>query len=63
MSDHVQADPLSAAVLSPGFKDEKKSDVVSVHVAEAQGYDKAETKRLLRKLDWHLIPYMSLIYL
>ncbi|KAH7024886.1 high-affinity nicotinic acid transporter [Microdochium trichocladiopsis] len=30
---------------------------------ELQGWDKAATKRLLRKLDWHLIPFMSLIYL
>lgn len=30
---------------------------------ETQGWDKAATKRLLRKLDWHLIPFMSLIYL
>ncbi|KAH9870999.1 hypothetical protein J1614_006573 [Plenodomus biglobosus] len=30
---------------------------------EAQGFDAAATKKLLRKLDWHLIPFMSLIYL
>lgn len=44
-------------------KSEKKSDNVSLHVAEAQGFDEKETFRLLRKLDWHLIPFMSLIYL
>ncbi|RYP85757.1 hypothetical protein DL770_004988 [Monosporascus sp. CRB-9-2] len=32
-------------------------------LAEAQGFDGPATKRLLRKLDWHLIPFMSLIYL
>lgn len=31
--------------------------------AEPQGFDAAGTKKLLRKLDWHLIPFMSLIYL
>lgn len=31
--------------------------------AEAQGWDQAATKKLLRKMDWHLIPFMSLIYL
>jgi hypothetical protein len=31
--------------------------------AESQGFDAAGTKKLLRKLDWHLIPFMSLIYL
>jgi hypothetical protein len=30
---------------------------------EPQGFDAAATKTLLRKLDWHLIPFMSLIYL
>jgi hypothetical protein len=31
--------------------------------AEVQGFDAAQTKKLLRKLDWHIIPFMSLIYL
>lgn len=30
---------------------------------EPQGYDAKATKRLLRKRDWHIIPFMSLIYL
>ncbi|RYO92426.1 hypothetical protein DL764_008133 [Monosporascus ibericus] len=30
---------------------------------EPQGFDGPAAKRLLRKLDWHLIPFMSLIYL
>lgn len=30
---------------------------------ESHGFDAAATKKLLRKLDWHLIPFMSLIYL
>jgi hypothetical protein len=31
--------------------------------AEVQGFDATATKKLLRKLDWHIIPFMSLIYL
>lgn len=31
--------------------------------AEVQGYDEHATKKLLRKLDWNIIPFMSLIYL
>lgn len=31
--------------------------------AEAQGWDEEATKRLLWRLDWHIIPFMSLIYL
>lgn len=30
---------------------------------ESQGFDPVATKKLLRKLDWHIIPFMSLIYL
>lgn len=30
---------------------------------EPQGFDQAATKKLLRRLDWHIIPFMSLIYL
>jgi hypothetical protein len=37
-------------------------DVVSGDV-ETQGFDALATKKLLRKLDWHIIPFMSLIYL
>jgi hypothetical protein len=34
-----------------------------VDLVEAQGFEKNATKRLVRKLDWHLIPFLSLIYL
>jgi predicted PP-loop superfamily ATPase len=62
MSDNLQEHP-AAPIRHDADLMEKKADVVSVHVAESQGYDRAETKKLLRKLDWHLIPFMSLIYL
>jgi len=35
----------------------------SVEVIEAQGFDQQTTKKLIRKIDWHLIPFLSLIYL
>jgi hypothetical protein len=35
----------------------------SIDISEAAGYDHSATKKLLRKLDWHIIPFMSLIYL
>src|SRR3569833_497882 len=37
--------------------------VVSIHVVESQGFDTKATGALLRKLDLHIIPFMSLIYL
>lgn len=41
---------------------ETSVDVLAGDV-ELQGYDKHATKKLLRKLDWNIIPFMSLIYL
>jgi len=41
-------------------KNTSSLDVVEIEVA---GWDEKSTKRLLRKLDWHIIPFMSLIYL
>jgi hypothetical protein len=35
----------------------------SIHDTEAQGWCESATKRLLRRLDWHILPFMSLIYL
>lgn len=31
--------------------------------SETAGWDQKSTARLLRKLDWNIIPFMSLIYL
>lgn len=39
------------------------ASVVEITAAEAAGYDLSATKKLLRRLDWHIIPFMSLIYL
>jgi hypothetical protein len=41
---------------------EKFAPSMSDHV-ETQGWDAHNTKKLLRKMDWHIIPFMSLIYL
>ena len=44
---------------------EETSAAASVDLVdqEAQGWDEQATRRLLRRLDWHIIPIMSLIYL
>lgn len=34
-----------------------------LHVSELPVFDQKATRKLLRKLDWHLLPFMSLIYL
>ena len=35
----------------------------SIDITEAQGFDEKATKKLIRRIDWHLIPFLSLIYL
>ena len=35
----------------------------TVEYVETEGFDEKATKKLLRRLDWHIIPFMSLIYL
>lgn len=39
------------------------SPVLSTDEVESQGFDHVASKKLLRKLDWHIIPFLSLIYL
>ncbi|KAI4649188.1 hypothetical protein J4E93_003502 [Alternaria ventricosa] len=46
-----------ASLVAPIPSDTSYEDV------EPNGFDAVATKKLLRKLDWHLIPFMSLIYL
>jgi len=48
--------PIDVGVLSD------RSDV-DTGTIESQGFDETATKKLLRKLDRHIIPFMSLIYL
>lgn len=38
-------------------------DVAEVESSEPAGWDKKATAKLLRKLDWNIIPIMSIIYL
>jgi len=40
-----------------------KPNVDFVEEAYEPTYDALQTKRLLRKIDWHLIPFLSLLYL
>ena len=35
----------------------------SIEIADSESFDHHATKKLLRRLDWHIIPFMSLIYL
>jgi hypothetical protein len=47
------------------YREKNKSVAASssTDTPQSQPFDQAATKRLLRKLDWHLIPFLALIYL
>ena len=49
---------------SASYREKNKSVAASsTDTPQSQPFDQAATKRLLRKLDWHLIPFLTLIYL
>jgi hypothetical protein len=35
----------------------------SLESADSAGFDEQRTKTLLRRLDWHLVPFLALLYL
>jgi hypothetical protein len=35
----------------------------SLESGEGRKFDAAQTKRLLRRMDWHLVPFLALLYL
>jgi hypothetical protein len=50
---------------SASYREKNKSVAASssTDTPQSHPFDQAATKRLLRKLDWHLIPFLALIYL
>jgi hypothetical protein len=51
-------------IASASYRENNKSAATSsTDIRQSQPFDQAATKRLLRKLDNHLIPFLSLIYL
>ncbi|KAF4826948.1 putative transporter [Colletotrichum tropicale] len=57
MSSTSEKDIKSQGVIDPSIEVEYVSD------PERSGFDQAATKRLLRKMDWALIPFLALLYL
>jgi hypothetical protein len=35
----------------------------SIESAEGQRFDRERTKKLLRKMDWNIVPFLALLYL
>lgn len=35
----------------------------TLEASEGPVFDAARTKKLLRKMDWHLVPFLALLYL
>lgn len=46
-----------------GDSTEETTKTSVIDITETEGFDRGATKKLLRRLDWHIIPFMSLIYL
>jgi len=42
---------------------EMNGDKLDTSSVESAGYDAAATKRLTRKIDWNLLPFLALLYL
>ncbi|KAH0442998.1 major facilitator superfamily transporter [Colletotrichum camelliae] len=57
MSSTSEKDIKTQGVIDPSIEVEYVSD------PERSGFDQAATKRLLRKMDWALIPFLALLYL
>lgn len=57
----LKTDPPLGEKIVANVKDTSASN--SVDIVESQGFDEKATKKLVRRLDWHLIPFLSLIYL
>ncbi|KAJ4406549.1 hypothetical protein N0V91_004491 [Didymella pomorum] len=52
-----------SAEKTTGEVDVSSTPDLSTGETASQDFDHVATKKLLRKLDWHIIPFMSLIYL
>lgn len=62
---HTMASKIPEKIAETTSSSHEVSTATSIDIAEAeaQGFDAAATKKLVRKLDWHLIPFLALIYL
>jgi len=62
----TQQEDINAPSLLKGGANESdgsSTTPASALAVEPQGFDEASTRKLLRKLDWHLVPFLSLLYL
>jgi hypothetical protein len=54
---------VDAGVTKKGEVAELEHQLSSTPDSEAPHFDELRTKKLLRKLDWHLVPFLALLYL
>lgn len=59
----TQPAPLYSEEYASSNVEKKTIDDSSVEEVYHSTFDALQTKRLLRKVDWHLIPFLSLLYL
>ncbi|PBP17630.1 hypothetical protein BUE80_DR011580 [Diplocarpon rosae] len=57
------ANPLAENALRPVVTSNIDEKTKISQLGEVSTFDAVQTKKLLRKLDWHLVPFLSLLYL
>jgi hypothetical protein len=64
VSDVVSINKQAAVhIASKTISDDEKSSGIVISTVDTSGFDQKRTKRLLRKMDFHLIPWLALMYL
>lgn len=47
----------------PAYVKPEHAESDNTSLESGPGFDQSATKKLLRKLDWHLVPFLALLYL
>ena len=64
MKDDVKGDVTANTFMVPDSKEEEVDAVESGSSSSQElGYDEKQTKKLIRKIDWALLPFLALLYL
>lgn len=66
---HEKTNPQDSDTNAPEYvkpehvTDDTDGTATPVSLESGPGFDAVATKKLLRKLDWHLVPFLALLYL
>lgn len=63
VQEEVDIPPTYLKTLDVNESDGASTPISGDISSTAAGFDQVSTKKLLRKLDWHIVPFLSLLYL